>query len=45
MSQVPSVSAEFGTECRELFYAPKGYKLVGADLSGLELKMSCTLHG
>ena len=42
MSQVPSVSAEFGTECRELFYAPKGYKLVGADLSGLELR--CLAH-
>ncbi len=42
MSQVPSVSAEFGTECRELFYAPKGFKLVGADLSGLELR--CLAH-
>ena len=38
MSQTPSVNAPYGHECRELFYAPKGFKLVGADLSGLELR-------
>ena len=42
MSQIPSVYAEYGKECRELFYAPKGYKLVGADLSSLELR--CLAH-
>jgi len=42
MSQVPSVGAPYGEDCRALFYAPKGYKLVGADLSGLELR--CLAH-
>ena len=35
MAQVPSVGAEYGTECRSLFHAPKGYSLLGADASGL----------
>jgi hypothetical protein len=39
VAQVPSVRAEFGTECRELFKARHGYKLVGCDASGLELRM------
>jgi DNA polymerase-1 len=42
ISQTPSVNAPYGTECRELFHAPKGSKLVGADLSGLELR--CLAH-
>ena len=29
----------YGAECRELFYAPEGFVLVGADASGLELRM------
>jgi hypothetical protein len=39
VAQVPSVRAEFGSECRELFTARNGYKLVGCDASGLELRM------
>jgi len=39
VAQVPSVRAEFGAECRELFKARHGYKLVGCDASGLELRM------
>lgn len=42
MAQVPSVSAEFGAECRSLFHAPQGYSLLGADASGLELR--CLAH-
>ena len=42
MSQVPSVRAAFGQECRELFGVPEGYSLVGSDLSGLELR--CLAH-
>ncbi|WMM95831.1 DNA polymerase [Roseobacter phage CRP-113] len=42
IAQCPSVGAEYGTECRSLFVAPDGYKLVGADLSGLELR--CLAH-
>lgn len=42
MQQVPSLSAPFGKECRELFYAPDGYSLLGADASGLELR--CLAH-
>ena len=38
VSQVPSVGAPFGAECRALFYAPEGWDLVGADASGLELR-------
>jgi hypothetical protein len=39
VAQVPSVRAEYGTECRELFTVRNGYKLVGCDASGLELRM------
>lgn len=42
MAQVPSVGAEYGQECRGLFHAPKGYSLLGADASGLELR--CLAH-
>lgn len=38
MAQVPSVGHAFGAECRALFYAPDGWRLVGADASGLELR-------
>lgn len=38
LAQVPSVGAPFGVECRELFRAPEGYSIVGADASGLELR-------
>jgi DNA polymerase I-like protein with 3'-5' exonuclease and polymerase domains len=39
LAQVPAVYSEYGTECRELFKAKKGYKMVGVDASGLELRM------
>ena len=42
IAQTPSVNAPYGTQCRELFHAPEGYSLVGADLSGLELR--CLAH-
>jgi len=39
MAQVPAVRAEYGKQCRELFTVPSGRVLVGADASGLELRM------
>jgi DNA polymerase-1 len=38
LAQVPSCSAPYGAECRELFEPPPGYVQVGADASGLELR-------
>lgn len=38
MAQVPSVKAFKGVESRSLFTVPHGYKLVGCDASGLELR-------
>lgn len=42
VAQTPSSSAPYGAECRELFTVDKGYVLVGADASGLELR--CLAH-
>ena len=42
VAQVPSVTSPYGSECRELFTVDRGYKLVGADASGLELR--CLAH-
>lgn len=42
VAQVPAGRAPYGTECRELFSAPSGKVLVGADASGLELR--CLAH-
>jgi len=39
LAQVPAVYSPYGKECRSLFVVPKGYKLVGMDASGLELRM------
>ena len=39
MAQVPSSASEYGPECRELWTVGVGNKLVGADASGLELRM------
>ena len=39
MAQVPAVYSEYGKECRALWVVDKGYKLVGVDASGLELRM------
>jgi DNA polymerase I len=42
MAQIPNTSSEFGKECRSCFVVPKGSKLVGIDLSGIELR--CLSH-
>lgn len=39
MAQVPSTKSEFGKECRECWIVEQGNVLVGADASGLELRM------
>lgn len=38
LAQVPKVGSPYGAECRSLFYARQGWKLIGADMSGLELR-------
>jgi DNA polymerase-1 len=42
LGQIPSVRSFMGKEVRSLFYAPSGYRMVGADLSGVELR--CLSH-
>jgi len=39
LAQVPAVYSPYGEDCRELFTVEEGYKLVGMDASGLELRM------
>ena len=39
MAQVPNAGSPFGKECRSCWTVPEGYKLVGIDASGLELRM------
>ena len=39
VAQVPSVASEYGKECRSCWTVRDGYKLVGIDASGLELRM------
>jgi DNA polymerase-1 len=39
MGQVPAVYSPYGRECRDVWTVPEGYKLVGMDASGLELRM------
>jgi DNA polymerase I len=39
MAQIPNSGSEYGEECRALWTVEKGYKLVGIDASGLELRM------
>jgi len=39
MAQVPNSGSEYGEDCRALWTIEKGYKLVGIDASGLELRM------
>ena len=38
LAQIPSCSAIYGSECRELFTVPEGWYLFGSDASGLELR-------
>jgi DNA polymerase I-like protein with 3'-5' exonuclease and polymerase domains len=42
VAQVPSIRALHGKECRALFTVRKGFKQLGADLSGIELR--CLAH-
>lgn len=42
LAQIPAVGSFMGKECRSLFRARNGYKLVGCDASGLELR--CLAH-
>ena len=39
MAQVPAAYSPYGKECRSCWTVPEGYKLVGIDASGLELRM------
>jgi DNA polymerase I-like protein with 3'-5' exonuclease and polymerase domains len=39
LAQVPANDSMYGEECRKLFKVRDGYKLVGCDASGLELRM------
>lgn len=39
MAQVPAGYSPYGKECRSCWVVPKGFKLVGCDASGLELRM------
>tara|TARA_R110000868_G_scaffold348268_2_gene609244 strand:- start:2019 stop:3758 length:1740 start_codon:yes stop_codon:yes gene_type:complete len=39
MAQVPNAGSPYGKECRSCWIVPEGYKLVGIDASGLELRM------
>lgn len=38
-AQVPASHNPYGKDCRSCWTVPKGYKLVGVDASGLELRM------
>lgn len=38
LAQIPSTRSAYGKECRDLFTVPKGWSLLGSDLSGLELR-------
>ena len=39
LAQVPSSNSPYGKDCRACWTVPRGYKLVGIDASGLELRM------
>ena len=39
MGQIPAVYSPYGKQCRDVWIVPEGYKLVGMDASGLELRM------
>lgn len=42
LAQTPNAAAPYGKECRELFEARKGFKLIGCDAKALELR--CLAH-
>jgi DNA polymerase-1 len=39
LAQVPSVKVPYGADCRSLFTASSGYRLVGCDADSLELRL------
>lgn len=39
MGQIPSLRKPHGKECRQCWVVPEGYRLVGMDADGLELRM------
>jgi len=39
MAQIPATYSPYGKDCRSCWTVPEGYKLVGIDASGLELRM------
>ena len=39
LAQVPSIHTPYGEECRACWIVPTGYKLLGIDASGLELRI------
>ena len=39
LQQVPAVRVQYGKECRELFKAATGSKLLDTDAAGLELRV------
>jgi len=39
VAQVPASYSPYGEDCRSCWTVPKGYKLVGCDAAGLELRM------
>ena len=39
LAQIPASYSPYGKECRSCWIVPEGYKLVGIDASGLELRM------
>jgi DNA polymerase I-like protein with 3'-5' exonuclease and polymerase domains len=39
LGQVPRVGTRYGEECRSLFVVPEGWVMLGADVSGLELRV------
>ena len=42
LAQVPNTNAPYGNDCRSLFVSNRGQKLLGIDVSGLELR--CLSH-
>ena len=40
LAQIPASYSPYGKDCRSCWIVPNGYKLVGIDASGLELRMS-----
>ncbi len=39
MAQIPATYSPYGKNCRSCWIVPEGYKLIGIDASGLELRM------